>query len=76
MPLLEVKNLRTTFKTEDGPVTAVNGLSYSLEAGSTLGIVGESGSGKSVNALSIMRLIQNRASWIRQAKFSSTARTC
>ncbi len=58
MPLLEVKNLRTTFKTEDGPVTAVNGLSYSLEAGSTLGIVGESGSGKSVTALSIMRLIQ------------------
>jgi oligopeptide/dipeptide ABC transporter ATP-binding protein len=58
MPLLEVKNLRTTFRTEDGVVTAVNGLSYSLEAGSTLGIVGESGSGKSVNALSIMRLIQ------------------
>ncbi|HEY8313888.1 MAG TPA: ABC transporter ATP-binding protein [Candidatus Baltobacteraceae bacterium] len=58
MALLEVKNLRTTFKTEDGPVTAVNGLSYTLEAGSTLGIVGESGSGKSVNALSIMRLIQ------------------
>jgi len=56
--LLEVKNLRTTFNTEDGLVTAVNGLSYSLEAGSTLGIVGESGSGKSVNALSIMRLIQ------------------
>ena len=58
MPLLEVKNLRTTFNTEDGLVTAVNGLSYSLDAGSTLGIVGESGSGKSVNALSIMRLIQ------------------
>jgi oligopeptide/dipeptide ABC transporter ATP-binding protein len=58
VPLLEVKNLRTTFNTEDGLVTAVNGLSYSLEAGSTLGIVGESGSGKSVNALSIMRLIQ------------------
>ena len=58
MALLEVKNLRTTFKTEDGLVTAVNGLSYAIEAGSTLGIVGESGSGKSVNALSIMRLIQ------------------
>jgi oligopeptide/dipeptide ABC transporter ATP-binding protein len=58
LALLEVKNLRTTFNTEDGLVTAVNGLSYSLEAGSTLGIVGESGSGKSVNALSIMRLIQ------------------
>ncbi|MBV8688689.1 MAG: ATP-binding cassette domain-containing protein, partial [Candidatus Eremiobacteraeota bacterium] len=58
MALLEVKNLRTTFLTEDGLVTAVNGLSYAIEAGSTLGIVGESGSGKSVNALSIMRLIQ------------------
>jgi oligopeptide transport system ATP-binding protein len=58
MPLLEVQNLRTTFRTEDGVVTAVNGLSYALDAGSTLGIVGESGSGKSVNALSIMRLIQ------------------
>ena len=58
MALLEVKNLRTTFLTEDGLVTAVNGLSYAVEAGSTLGIVGESGSGKSVNALSIMRLIQ------------------
>ena len=58
MALLEVRNLRTTFLTEDGLVTAVNGLSYAIEAGSTLGIVGESGSGKSVNALSIMRLIQ------------------
>ncbi len=57
MPLLDVKNLRTTFLTEDGVVTAVNGLSYTLEQGRTLGIVGESGSGKSVNALSIMRLI-------------------
>jgi len=62
LALLEVKNLRTTFNTEDGLVTAVNGLSYSLEAGSTLGIVGESGSGKSVNALSIMRLIQRPGS--------------
>ncbi len=57
MALLEVKNLRTTFKTDDGVVSAVNGLSYAVDAGSTLGIVGESGSGKSVNALSIMRLI-------------------
>ncbi len=57
MALLEVKNLRVRFRTDDGPVSAVNGLSYSVEAGSTLGIVGESGSGKSVNALSIMRLI-------------------
>ncbi len=62
MPLLEVKNLRTTFRTEDGPVTAVNGLSFSLEKGETMGIVGESGSGKSVTSLSIMRLLQSNAS--------------
>jgi oligopeptide transport system ATP-binding protein len=61
VPLLEVKNLRTTFRTEDGPVTAVNGLSFSLGAGETLGIVGESGSGKSVTALSIMRLLAKNA---------------
>jgi oligopeptide transport system ATP-binding protein len=61
VPLLEVKNLRTTFRTEDGPVTAVNGLSFSLEPGETLGIVGESGSGKSVSALSIMRLLAKNA---------------
>ena len=61
MELLEVKNLRTTFRTEDGPVTAVNGLSFSLDAGETLGIVGESGSGKSVTALSIMRLLARNA---------------
>jgi oligopeptide transport system ATP-binding protein len=59
--LLEVINLRTTFRTEDGLVTAVNGLSFSLEKGETLGIVGESGSGKSVTSLSIMRLLPGNA---------------
>jgi oligopeptide transport system ATP-binding protein len=57
LALLEVKDLRVSFKTDDGVVGAVNGLSYAVDRGKTLGVVGESGSGKSVNALSIMRLI-------------------
>ncbi len=60
-PLLDVRNLRTTFRTEDGPVTAVAGLSFALNTGETLGIVGESGSGKSVTSLSIMRLLARNA---------------
>jgi len=55
--LLEVKDLRTQFFTQDGVVHAVNGISYVLNEGETLGIVGESGCGKSVSVLSIMRLI-------------------
>lgn len=55
--LLEVKDLRTQFFTQDGVVKAVNGISYVLDEGETLGIVGESGCGKSVSVLSIMRLI-------------------
>lgn len=55
--LLEVRNLRTSFKVLDGIVPAVDGISFSLKRGQTLGIVGESGSGKSVTALSIMRLL-------------------
>ena len=57
MALLEVKNLRTFFKTKKGIVKAVNDVSYSLESGRTIGIVGESGSGKSVSAMSILRLL-------------------
>ncbi|MFP3998599.1 MAG: ABC transporter ATP-binding protein [Desulfobacterales bacterium] len=55
--LLDVKDLRTYFWTEQGLVKAVNGVSFDLREGETLGIVGESGCGKSVTALSIMRLI-------------------
>ncbi len=56
MAMLEVNNLKTHFKTHDGVVKSVDGVSFSLEPGETLGIVGESGSGTSVTALSIMQL--------------------
>lgn len=57
--LLEVKNLKTHFFTEDGIVPAVDGVDFELKPGETLGIVGESGCGKSVTSISIMKLIPN-----------------
>lgn len=57
MALLEINDLHTFFKTKKGIVKAVNGVSYSVEPGKTLGIVGESGSGKSVSAMSILKLL-------------------
>jgi oligopeptide transport system ATP-binding protein len=57
MALLEVNELRTQFFTQDGVVKAVNGVSFYVDQGETLGIVGESGCGKSVSVLSVMRLI-------------------
>lgn len=55
--LLQVKDLHTSFFTDSGEVKAVNGVSFNLESGKTLGIVGESGSGKSVTAYSIMQIL-------------------
>ena len=57
MALLELKDVRTFFKTKRGTVKAVNGVSYSLDSGKVLGLVGESGSGKSVSAMSVLRLL-------------------
>ncbi|MFW6074928.1 MAG: ABC transporter ATP-binding protein [Chloroflexota bacterium] len=56
-PLLDVKDLRTQFFTQDGVVKAVDGVSFTLYPGETLGVVGESGCGKSITAMSLMRLI-------------------
>src|SRR5919204_3768879 len=60
MALLEVRDLKTYFKTEDGIVKAVDGVSFEVEKGKTLGIVGESGCGKSVTCLTIMGLNPRR----------------
>src|SRR6185369_920563 len=57
MALLEVRELRTTFASDDGEIAAVDGVSFEVEAGRTLAIVGESGCGKSVTSLSIMGLV-------------------
>ncbi len=57
MALLELKDLHTFFRTKKGIVKAVNGVSYSVDEGKTLGVVGESGSGKSVSAMSVLQLL-------------------
>ena len=60
-PLLEVKDLRTSFFTEQGEVRVVDGVSFAVAPGKLMGLVGESGSGKTVTVLSMMRLLPERA---------------
>jgi peptide/nickel transport system ATP-binding protein/oligopeptide transport system ATP-binding protein len=67
-PVLDVRDLVVTFDTRDGLLWAVNGVSYALQRGETLGIVGESGSGKSVHALAMLRLIKEPPGRIRQGQ--------
>jgi len=67
MALLEVKDLHTSFTTKRGIVKAVNGVSYAVDSGRTLGLVGESGSGKSVSAMSILRLLDSNG-WIESGE--------
>jgi len=75
MPLLEVKGLTTHFSIGDGVVKAVDGVSFYVNEGDTLGIVGESGCGKSVSVLSVMRLIPHRRARSRP-KCLAKAGTC
>src|SRR5262245_35152305 len=66
--LLDVQGLETTFKTPEGVVHAVNGVSFGLKEGETLGVVGESGCGKSVSMLSILGLVPSPPGKIKSGK--------
>lgn len=67
-PLLKVEDLVVDFSSENGPVTAVEGVSFELQSGQMLGLVGESGCGKSVTSLSVMQLLPRPAGRIRSGK--------
>src|SRR5439155_13977294 len=68
-PLLEVSDLSVRFDTDDGPVHAVDRMSFSLAEGEVLGVVGESGCGKSVTCMSLVRLLPETATISGQALF-------
>ena len=68
--LLDVENLTLDFDTDEGRITAVDGVSFSLEAGEIMGLVGESGSGKSVTAKALMKLNASNAIYGQNTKIS------
>ena len=73
-PLLQVTDLRTFFRTQDGLSRAVDGISFEINPGETFALVGESGCGKSVTALSIMQLVQQPAGYIASGKIEYRGR--
>ena len=74
--LLELRDLRTYFTSDEGTARAVDGISYAIPAGETLGVVGESGSGKSVAALSVMGLIPSPPGQVVGGEILFKGRTC
>ena len=74
-PLLSVHDLIVRFRTHEGTIHAVNGVSFQLEEGERLGLVGESGCGKSVTNLALIQLLPSRPAASRVARSRSTARS-
>lgn len=72
--LLDVRDLRVTYTTEEGLVVAVDELNLQLHKGETLGLVGETGAGKTTTALSIMQLVPNPPGKIEKVRFSFTVK--